>query len=57
MKAIDDALAWILFVVGLAAILMIEIRHPAGAVPDTPFLWILVAMLNMWRLGYGYGVN
>jgi hypothetical protein len=57
MKAIDYAFAWILFVVGIVAILMIEIRHPAGAVLDTPFLWILVAMFNLLRLRNGYGVK
>ena len=57
MKAIDYAFAWILFVVGMVGILMIETRHPAGAVLDTPFLWILVAMFNLLRLRNGYGVK
>lgn len=57
MKAVDYAFAWFLFVVGIVGILMTEIRHPAGAVLDTPFLWILVAMFNLLRLRNGYDVK
>ena len=57
MKAIDYAFAWILFVVGIVATLLIKIRHPAGAAFDMPFLWILVAMLNLLRFRNGYRVT
>ncbi len=57
MKVLDHLLAWILLGVAIVAILMTEIRHPAGAVLDTPFLWILVAMFNLLRLRNGYDVE
>jgi hypothetical protein len=57
LKLIDYALAGILFVVGIVSIVMIEIRHPAGAVLNTPLLWILVAMFNLLRLRNGYEVE
>jgi hypothetical protein len=44
-------------VVRIVAILIIKIRHPAGAALDMPFLWILVAMLNLLRLRNGYRVK
>jgi hypothetical protein len=56
MRTIDYALAWILFAVGFVGILVTEIRHPPGAVLDTPFLWILAAMFNLLRLRNGYRV-
>jgi len=31
--------------------------HPPSAVLDTPLLWILLAMLNLLRLGNGYHVK
>jgi hypothetical protein len=34
--------------------LAIEILHLRGAILDIPFLWLLVAMLNLLRLRNGY---
>ncbi len=53
-NAIDSLFAWLLLVVGFAGIWFTELRHPAGPVLDTPFLWILAAMFNLLRLGNGY---
>ena len=57
MKFMDHICAWALFVIAIAGILMIETRQPVGAVLDTPFLWILVAMFNLLRLRNGYRVR
>lgn len=56
MKTIDQTLAWILLAIGFVGILLTEVRHPPGAVLDTPFLWILAAMFNLLRLRNGYHV-
>lgn len=50
MKYVDYACAWMIFVAGLVAIVMTELRHPPGAVLDTPMLWIFVGMFNFLRL-------
>ncbi|HKV79150.1 MAG TPA: hypothetical protein VJP02_13465 [Candidatus Sulfotelmatobacter sp.] len=57
MKYVDYACAWAIFVLGLVSIVMTELRHPPGAVLDTPLLWIFVAMFNFLRLHNGDGVN
>jgi len=56
-KAIDTIFAWLLFAVGFVGIVVTELRHPPGAVLDTPFLWILAAMFNLLRLRNGYRVR
>lgn len=53
MRMIDQSLAWILLAIGFVGILLTEVRHPPGAVLDTPFLWILAAMFNLLRLRNG----
>lgn len=50
MKYVDYACAWMIFIVGLVTIVITELRHPPGAVLDTPMLWIFVAMFNFLRL-------
>lgn len=57
MKYMDYACAWTIFVVGLVGIVLTELRHPAGAVLDTPLLWIFVAMFNLLRLRNDDDVN
>lgn len=50
MKAVDTICAWALFAWAFLSIMMIEIRHPAGAILDTPVLWIVIAILNVLRI-------
>ena len=57
MKYLDYACTYLLFLTGVLGILRTEIRHPSGAVLDTPVLWILVSMFNLLRLRNGYGVS
>jgi hypothetical protein len=57
MRYLDHACAWTIFIVGLVTIVMTELRHPPGAVLDTPLLWILVAMFNFLRLRNADGVK
>jgi hypothetical protein len=57
MKYVDYACAWAIFVLGVAGMTAIEIRHPPQAVLDTPLLWIFVAMFNLLRLRNGYNVR
>jgi hypothetical protein len=57
MKYLDYACAWTIFVVGVVGIVMTELRHPPGAVLDTPLLWIFVAMFNFLRLRNDEGVK
>ena len=57
MKYLDYACAYLLFLTGVLGILSTEIRHPSGAVLDTPVLWILVSMFNLLRLRNGYSVS
>lgn len=57
MKYVDYACAWTIFVVGLISIVMTELRHPPGAVLDTPLLWIFVAMFNFLRFRNSNGAN
>jgi hypothetical protein len=55
MKTADHICAWALFIWAFLSIVMIEIRHPLGAVLDTPVLWIVTAILNVLRLRDGKG--
>jgi len=57
MKYADYACAWIILALGIGRIVITEIWHPPSAVLDTPLLWILLAMLNLLRLGNGYHVK
>jgi hypothetical protein len=57
MKYVDYACAWMIFAVGLVAVVLTELRHPPGAVLDTPLLWIFVAMFNFLRLRNDDGVK
>src|ERR1700676_376173 len=57
MKYLDYACPYLLFLIGVIGILSTELRHPAGAVLDTPILWILVSMFNLLRLRNGYSVS
>jgi hypothetical protein len=57
MKYLDYACAWMIFVVGFVGIAMTELRHPPGAVLDTPLLWIFVAMFNFLRLRDQAGIK
>ena len=50
MRYVDYALAWILLITAIISILYMEVTHPAGAILDTPFFWLVVAMLNFVRL-------
>ena len=50
MKVLDSICVWALFGWALASIVMIEIRHPSGAVLDVPVLWLVVAILNSLRI-------
>jgi hypothetical protein len=50
MKAVDTICAWALFAWAFFSIVTIEIRHPAGAILDTPVLWIVIAILNVLRI-------
>jgi hypothetical protein len=57
MKYVDYVCAWAVFVIGIAGMIAIEIRHPPHAVLDTPLLWVFVAMFNLLRLHNGYSVQ
>ena len=57
MKYADYACAWSIFVVGLVGMVFTELRHPPGAVLDTPLLWIFVGMFNFLRLRNDDGVK
>jgi hypothetical protein len=57
MKYLDYACAYLLFLIGVLGIFSTEIRHPNGAVLDTPILCILVSMFNLLRLRNGYSVS
>ena len=57
MKFADYACAWIILALGIVRIVITEMWHPPSAVLDTPLLWILLAMLNLLRLGNGYHVK
>jgi hypothetical protein len=57
MKYADYACAWTIFIVGLVGIVFTELRHPPGAVLDTPLLWIFVGMFNFLRLRNDDGVK
>lgn len=57
MKYADYACAWMILVQGIVGIVITEMRHLRGAVLDTPLLWILLAMLNLLRLGNSYHVK
>ena len=57
MRIIDYGFAWILFALGVIALVWTEIVHPKGAVLDSPLLWIMVAMFNLLRLRNGYHVS
>jgi hypothetical protein len=50
MRYIDSALAWILLLTAIVVILYTEIVHPRGAVLDTPFLWLVISMMNLVRV-------
>jgi hypothetical protein len=57
MKYADYACAWTIFVIGLVGMVFTELRHPPGAVLDTPLLWIFVGMFNFLRLRNNDGVR
>ena len=57
MKYADYACAWIILALGIVRIVITEMWHPPSAVLDTPLLWILLAMLNLLRLGNSYHVK
>jgi hypothetical protein len=57
MKALDSICAWALFGWALTSIVMIEIRHPTGAVLDVPVLWLVVAILNSLRIRHDTAVR
>ena len=54
MKYADYACAWMVLALGIVRMVITEMWHPPRAVLDTPLLWILLAMLNLLRLGNGY---
>lgn len=54
MKLLDYSFGWLLFLSAVAFILFFEMSHPAGAILDIPFFWLVVAMVNFLRLRNGY---
>ena len=50
MRYLDYICAWAVLLTSVSFMLAIEIRHLRGAILDIPFLWLLVAMLNLLRL-------
>ncbi len=54
MRYLDYACAWAILGAAIAFMLVIEISHPRGTILDVPFLWLLIAMLNLLRLRNKY---
>jgi hypothetical protein len=54
MRYLDYIFAWAILLTAVFFMLAIEILHLRGAILDVPFLWLLVAMLNLLRLRNGY---
>lgn len=50
MRYIDYALAYILLLTAVVFILFMETTHPRGGILDIPFLWLVIAMMNLLRL-------
>ncbi len=57
MKYLDEACAWLIFLAGVAHLLLTEIFHARGSVLDTGLLYIFVAMFNLLRIRNGYSVK
>ena len=54
MRYLDCICTWAILLNAVSFMLAIEILHLPGAILDIPFLWLLVAMLNLLRLRNGY---
>lgn len=50
MRYIDYALACVLLATAVVFMLVMETIHPRGGVLDVPFLWLVIAMMNLLRL-------
>lgn len=50
MKYLDYLLAWTILLDAMVFILVIETYHLRGAILDIPFLWIVIAIINLLRL-------
>jgi len=57
MKYVDEACAWLIFVAGVAHIVLLEVFHWRGGVLDTGLLFIFAAMFNLLRIRNGYTVK
>ena len=56
MRYLDYFFAWVVLLCSVVFMLAIEIYHLRNAILDVPFLWLLVAMLNLLRLRNGNDV-
>lgn len=57
MRYLDEACAWLIFLVGVTHIVLTEVFHWRGSVLDTGLLYIFVAMFNLLRIRNGYTVR
>jgi hypothetical protein len=57
MRYLDEAFAWLLFLLGMYHIILTELFPVRGAVLDTGLLSILVAMLNLVRVRNDHAVR
>lgn len=56
MKYVDEACAWLIFLAGVAHIVLTDVFHFRGSL-DTALVWIFAAMLNLVRIRNGYSVQ
>jgi hypothetical protein len=57
MKYLDEACAWLIFLVGVTHIVLTGVLRWRGSVLDTGLLYIFLAMFNLLRIRNGYTIK